>query len=69
MWWSRRRELAEKSLGDALLIRESENAICVRLDSGQTQWLPKSVIVSYGGDEATPDDLIVDAWFAKKEGL
>lgn len=63
------RKDTESSLGGALLVRETGKAILVRLDNGKEQWVPKSVIRSYEGDQTVRDDLIVQSWFAEKEEL
>jgi len=52
-------------------IRETDRALLVRLEDGDEHWIPKSVIhddseVYELGGEGT---LVVQGWFARKEGL
>lgn len=62
------------SVGAAEVVRETERALLVKLESGEECWIPKSVIHDdsecYADAHGTYDgDLVVEAWFAVKEGL
>lgn len=64
-------EFAEKvEIDDCTGVRATEKALLVRFADGDTHWIPQSQIdddseVYRPGDEGT---LIVNEWWAKKEG-
>ena len=51
--------------------RETEKALLVRLASGATHWIPKSVV--HDNSEVYQDGhtgkLVVKGWFAEKDGI
>ena len=50
-------------------IATTEKAVLVRFTNGQETWIPRSVCDS-GDDLAKGDtDIVVELWFAKREGL
>ncbi len=60
-----------ESLGDGHVIRETELAILVDLEEHGETWIPKSVIHDDSSAYQAGDDgeVIVQAWWAEKEGL
>jgi hypothetical protein len=60
-----------ESFPDAKCIRETAKAILVMLDDDRNVWIPKSVIDddSEVYKDGTDGVLIVQRWFAEKEGL
>lgn len=55
----------------AKCVRETEKALLVELETGEERWVPKSVVhddseVYEEGGEGT---LVVQEWWAEKEGL
>lgn len=61
------------SLGQGQCTRATDKALLVDLESGEERWIPVSVIhddseVYDSGDNAT-GDVIVQKWWAEKEGL
>jgi len=63
----------EVSLGEATPLRQTDKALLVRLESDlEEHWIPQSVI-SLDSEcysmLAGPGELIVQRWFAEKEGL
>ena len=51
------------------IIATTEKAVLVRFTNGQETWIPRSVCDS-GDDLAKGDtDIVVELWFAKREGL
>lgn len=61
------------SLGQGSIVRETDKAMLVELDSGDEVWVPLSVIHDdselYQGCEEDEGELVVEEWFADKEGL
>lgn len=60
------------SLGEVVsVVRETDKALCVELDGGVEQWVPKSVIHddSEVWNAETTGELIVKYWWAEKNGL
>lgn len=62
------------SLGEGEVVRSTEKALLVQLESGDTKWIPKSVIhddseVYEEAGDASAGDVVVMAWWARKEGL
>jgi len=60
------------SLGEGKVLRGTELALLVELETGETVWIPKSVIHDdsevYDEDSAE-GEVVVQEWWAKKEGL
>lgn len=60
------------SLGQAKIIATTDKAIRVELDATNTLWVPESVIHDdsevFKGCDGT-GDLVVEAWWAEKQGL
>lgn len=60
---------------EAKVLRESDSgkALLCRLESGDERWIPKSVIHDdsevYDADDNAEGELVLQAWFAAKEGL
>ena len=75
MTTKRRREMTDQEaiLGEATPLRQTDKALLVRLESDlEEHWIPQSVI----SDDSEcysmlsgPGTLIVQRWFAEKEGL
>lgn len=59
------------SIGDARVVRETDRALLVDLDSGERKWIPKSVVHddSEVYELETEGDLVVLEWWAEKERL
>lgn len=60
-----------ESLGDGRVLRETDAALLVELESGETVWIPKSCV--HEDSEVWKDgqvgDVVVKRWFAEKNGL
>jgi hypothetical protein len=60
-------------LGDGKVVAHTEKALRVELASGDTFWLPRSVLHDdselYDEGEHKEGKLVVKAWWADKEGL
>lgn len=62
------------SLGNGKVVRSTPKALLVELESGEEQWVPRSVIhddseVYTDEGENAEGELIVLQWWADKEGL
>jgi hypothetical protein len=58
------------SVGQARVLRATTKALLVEVDGEQT-WVPKSCIhddSEVWRDDSEPGELVVKAWFARKEG-
>jgi hypothetical protein len=61
-------------VGDAIVLRSTVKALLVELvDHGRELWVPKSVLhedsAVYDDGENSQGELVLVAWFARKEGL
>jgi hypothetical protein len=65
------RTMEKSSLGDGRATVENQRAVLVELDTGETLWIPKSVIHDdsevYGEDHE--GDVVVARWWAEQEDL
>lgn len=61
------------SLGDAKVKRATDKALLCDLESGEEQWVPKSVIHDdsevFDDEDNSSGELIVKAWWAEANGL
>lgn len=61
------------SLGDGKVVGASELALKIELESGDTVWIPKSVIHDnsevYNDEDNSNGEVVVKSWFAEQEGL
>jgi uncharacterized SAM-dependent methyltransferase len=60
------------NLGDSHVVRTTEKALLVQLESGEEMWIPKSVIHDDSevySEKANEGDLIVKTWWAEAQGL
>lgn len=61
-------------VGSGRVVNETAKAIRVELDGrADKPWIPKSAIHDdsevYGGEDGQDGELVVERWFAEKEGL
>lgn len=60
-------------LGEGKVKKASDKALQVELESGETIWIPKSVIDDdsevYDEDKNSEGEVVVKTWWAEKEGL
>lgn len=59
------------SLGEGECVRETDLAILVKLETGESKWLPKSQMHD-DSEVWKPEqsgDVVVKRWWAEKEGL
>lgn len=60
-------------LGNGRVKRGSDKALQIELDSGETVWIPKSMIHDdsevYDDDKNNEGEVVVQTWWAEKEGL
>ena len=60
------------SLGHGKLVGSSELALQIKLDTGETTWIPRSVIHDDSelyDDDNNEGEVVVKTWWAEKEGL
>lgn len=66
------RPIEYESIDDAECLHETAKAILVRIEAGKEYWVPKSVVSEEDSEVNAPGDvgtLVVQKWFAEKEGL
>jgi len=60
-------------LGDGRVKKASDMALLIELETGETIWIPKSVIHDdsevYDEDANSEGQVVVKTWWAEKEGL
>lgn len=61
------------SLGNGEAKQDSGKALLVSLETGEEKWIPKSVIHDdsevYDADENSEGEVVIQTWWAEKEGL
>lgn len=61
------------SLGNGEAKQDSGKALLISLETGEEKWIPKSVIHDdsevYDADENSEGEVVVQTWWAEKEGL
>ncbi len=61
------------SLGEGKVVKSSELALQIKLETGDTVWIPKSVIHDdsevFDDDENSEGEVVVKTWWAESEGL
>lgn len=68
------KEASPESLGHGKVVKASDQALQIELtDIGETRWIPKSVLHDdsevYDDDENKEGEVVVNQWWANKEGL
>ena len=65
--------MSATSLGDGEVVAASDAALRIKLESGDTLWIPKSVIHDdsevWDDEDNSYGEVIVQSWFAEKEAL
>lgn len=60
-------------LGNGKVKKGTDKALQIELESGETVWIPKSVIEDdsevYDEDKNSEGEVVVKTWWAEKEGL
>ena len=64
---SRYRDNTETVTG--LVVKTSEKAVLLTIGNGVEVWVPRSVCVDGDTIDKGDTDLVVQSWFAEKEGL
>ena len=65
--------MSKTSLGEGKVVRATEMALRIELESGDLVWIPRSIIHDdsevFDDEDNAEGEVVVKTWWAEKEGL